>query len=40
MVKQEKDGGKGEFIEPKYYYRPLNQDDRTINPNLKETIFW
>lgn len=40
MVKQEKDGGKGEFIEPKYYYRPLNQDDRTINPNLSETIFW
>lgn len=40
MVKQEKDGGKGQFIEPKYYYRPINMDDRTINPNLKETRFW
>ena len=40
MVTTEKDGGKGEFIEPKYYYRPLNVDDRTINPNLDETIFW
>lgn len=28
------------FIEPQYYYRPLSQQDRTINPNLKETIFW
>ena len=40
MVTQEKDGGKGQFIEPKHYYRPLNQDDRTVNPNLDETIFW
>ena len=40
MVATEKDGGKGEFIEPKYYYRPLNLHDRTINPNLDETIFW
>ena len=40
MVTQEKNGGKGEFLEPKYYYRPLNQDDRTVNPNLDETIFW
>ena len=40
MVATEKDGGKGEFIEPKYYYCPLNLHDRTINPNLDETIFW
>lgn len=40
MVTREKNGGKGEFIEPKYYYRPLKLDDRTINPNLEETIFW
>lgn len=29
-----------EFIEPKYYYRPMSQQDRKINPNLNETIFW
>ena len=31
---------KREFIEPKGYYWPMNQQDRIINSNLKETIFW
>lgn len=29
-----------DFMEPKYYYRPMSQQDMKINPNLKETIFW
>lgn len=29
-----------QFIEPKYYYRPLSLQDKKINPNLRETIFW
>ncbi|WP_195375425.1 MULTISPECIES: RagB/SusD family nutrient uptake outer membrane protein [Parabacteroides] len=28
------------FIEPQYYYRPISLQDKKINPNLKETIFW
>lgn len=29
-----------EFKEPKYYYMPIPQTQRTINSNLEETIFW
>ncbi|MCD7852348.1 MAG: RagB/SusD family nutrient uptake outer membrane protein [Parabacteroides sp.] len=32
--------GVREFIEPKYYYYPLPQTQRALNPNLEETIFW
>lgn len=28
------------FIEPQYYYRPISIQDKKINPNLNETIFW
>lgn len=28
------------FIEPQYYYRPISLQDKKINSNLKETIFW
>lgn len=29
-----------EFVEPKHYYRPISLEDKKVNPNLKETIFW
>lgn len=32
--------GRRSFKEPQYYYLPLPQTQRTLNPNLKETIFW
>lgn len=32
--------GVREFIQPKYYYYPLPQTQRILNPNLEETIFW
>lgn len=28
------------FIEPQYYYFPIPQTQITLNPNLKQTIFW
>lgn len=28
------------FEEPKYYYYPLPQNQRLLNPNLEETVFW
>lgn len=28
------------FLEPHYYYRPISLQDKKINPNLRETIFW
>lgn len=28
------------FIEPQYYYRPVSLQDKKINPNLRETVFW
>lgn len=32
--------GVREFKEPQYYYFPVPQEQRLINPNLEETIFW
>lgn len=32
--------GNRKFEEPKFYYRPLPQQQRILNPNLAETIFW
>lgn len=32
--------GVREFKDPQYYYYPLPQEQRLINPNLEETIFW
>jgi hypothetical protein len=29
-----------EFKEPQYYYLPVPQSQRILNPNLDETIFW
>lgn len=31
---------KREFKEPQYYYLPVPQSQRILNPNLDETIFW
>ena len=31
---------RGEFIEPKYYYRPIPQTHVTVNPNLKQVFGW
>ena len=28
------------FEQPKYYYWPIPQNERLLNPNLEETIFW
>lgn len=28
------------FIEPQYYYWPIPQTQITLNPNLKQTVFW
>ena len=32
--------GNRRFEEPKYYYWPIPQQQRILNPNLKETVFW
>lgn len=32
--------GARKFEQPKYYYWPLPQMQRLLNPNLEETIFW
>lgn len=32
--------GVRKFIQPKYYYYPVPQTQRILNPNLEETIFW
>ncbi|MEN7547649.1 RagB/SusD family nutrient uptake outer membrane protein [Rapidithrix thailandica] len=29
-----------DFVEPKYYYRPIPQQQLLLNPNLEQTIFW
>jgi hypothetical protein len=31
---------RGEFIEPKYYYRPIPLTHVTVNPNLKQVFGW
>ena len=28
------------FIEPKYYYRPIPQQQVVLNPNLKQIFGW
>jgi hypothetical protein len=28
------------FIEPKHYYRPIEQQQITLNPNLKQNFGW
>lgn len=30
----------GEFVEPKYYYRPIPQNEITLNPNLTQIFGW
>lgn len=32
--------GKRGFKEPQYYYLPIPQTQRTLNPNLEQTVFW
>ena len=32
--------GARKFEQPKYYYWPIPQMQRLLNPNLEETIFW
>lgn len=32
--------GAFDFIEPKYYYTPLDVQDLEMNPNLKQNKFW
>ena len=32
--------GNRKFEEPKFYYRPIPLQQRVLNPNLEETIFW
>ena len=32
--------GNRKFEEPKCYYRPIPLQQRVLNPNLEETIFW
>ncbi|WP_270634086.1 RagB/SusD family nutrient uptake outer membrane protein [Parabacteroides goldsteinii] len=32
--------GTRKFEQPKYYYWPIPQMQRVLNPNLEETIFW
>ena len=29
-----------QFLDPRYYYFPIPQTQRILNPNLKETCFW
>ena len=31
---------RGTFVDPKYYYRPIPQNDVTINPNLTQIFGW
>ncbi len=31
---------RGEFVEPKYYYRPIPLTHTTVNPNLKQVFGW
>ena len=31
---------RGEFIEPKYYYRPIPETHVTVNPNLTQVFGW
>ena len=31
---------RGEFMEPKHYYRPIPQTHVTVNPNLKQVFGW
>ena len=37
-IKSVKD--RGTFIAPKYYYRPIPQNDVTVNPNLTQIFGW
>ncbi len=30
----------GEFVEPKFYYRPIPQNEITLNPNLTQIFGW
>lgn len=39
MATGDRDGTR-EFKEPQYYYFPIPQTQRILNPNLEETIFW
>lgn len=32
--------GKFTFIEPKYYYYPISQNDMTVNKNLEQNKYW
>ncbi len=32
--------GNRKFEQPKYYYWPIPQQQRLLNPNLEETVFW
>lgn len=32
--------GKFKFVEPKYYYTPIDVKDIVLNPNLKQNKFW
>lgn len=32
--------GKFTFVEPKYYYTPIDVKDIVLNPNLKQNKFW
>ena len=32
--------GVRDFKEPQYYYFPIPQTQRVLNPNLEQTIFW
>ena len=34
------DPDRGEFAEPKYYYRPVPQPEVVLNPNLKQIFGW
>jgi hypothetical protein len=34
------DPDRGEFAEPKYYYRPIPQPEVVLNPNLKQIFGW
>ncbi len=30
----------GDFVEPKYYYRPIPQNEITLNPSLTQIFGW
>ncbi len=34
------DSDRGEFAEPKYYYRPVPQSEVVLNPNLEQIFGW